>query len=116
MATDERIKFIADHYGFRSRVGQTMEEAAELIQALNKYVRALGEGQPEALSVQAAEEHIIEEIADVQVCISQVLYLLSVPEEKVSRMREEKLKRTINIINKLEKESVRTPLKPWSLA
>ena len=38
---DNRIKTIADHYGYEAQSRQCMEECAELIQAINKYIQGI---------------------------------------------------------------------------
>ena len=60
---DNRVFTIADHYGLESQLNILQEELAELIQAVSKYRR----GDP---------DHIIEEIADVEIMLDQVVYLL----------------------------------------
>lgn len=60
---DNRVFTIADHYGLASQLNILQEELAELIQAVSKYRR----GDP---------SHIIEEIADVEIMLDQVVYLL----------------------------------------
>lgn len=60
---DNRVFTIADHYGLESQLNILQEELAELIQAVSKYRR----GDP---------AHIIEEIADVEIMLDQVVYLL----------------------------------------
>lgn len=63
MINDERLKIIADHYGIDSQLNILQEELSELIQAVSKYRR----GDP---------SHIFEEIADVEIMLEQVTYLL----------------------------------------
>ena len=63
-------KLIADHYGLRNQCMQTQEECAELIQAINKFLR------PDQKNLGAAKAHLIEELADVQVMIWQLEYLM----------------------------------------
>lgn len=60
---DKRLKTIADHYGLDSQLNILQEELAELIQAVSKYRR----GDP---------SHIIEKIADVEIMLDQITYLL----------------------------------------
>ena len=63
---DERIKQIADHYGFSSQADMLIEEAAEYMVALNKLRRGKSE----------AYKNIKEELADILVVASQLRYLL----------------------------------------
>lgn len=90
---DDRLKTIADHYGLDSQLNILQEELSELIQAVSKYRR----GDP---------SHILEEIADVEIMLDQVKYLLGNPEiprvvvEKfIKIIREDKIKRQLNRIN-----------------
>ena len=89
---DDRLKTIADHYGLDSQLNILQEELSELIQAVSKYRR----GDP---------SHILEEIADVEIMLDQVKYLLGNPEiprvvvEKfIKIIREDKIKRQLNRI------------------
>ena len=91
---DDRLKTIAEHYGLDSQLNILQEELAELIQAVSKYRR----GDP---------SHILEEIADVEIMLDQVKYLLGNPEiprvvvEKfIKIIREDKIKRQLERIDK----------------
>lgn len=57
---------------FPSNVRQLIEEAAELIVACNKYIRATGNGQPTPVSEDEALAMIAEELADVHI-VGEVL-------------------------------------------
>ena len=80
MKRQETIKFLADHYGWDSQSRQCGEEMGELIQALNKYWRKelkCGKCTFDNSPVRTPNElKIIEEIADVEVCLDQLKYLL----------------------------------------
>ena len=84
----EEIEFIADIFGFEKQSQQAMEELAELIQALSKYNR----GKENAL------ENVIEEIADVEIMIEQLKYLLNIKEEQVEKIKSLKVCRTLTQI------------------
>ena len=56
---DDRLKTIAEHYGLDSQLNILQEELSELIQAISKYRR----GDP---------SHILEEIADVEICLGML--------------------------------------------
>lgn len=93
---DNRVFTIADHYGLESQLNILQEELAELIQAVSKYRR----GDP---------SHIIEEIADVEIMLDQVKYLLGNPEiprsliyESIQGIKEDKLKRQFKRIKEEE--------------
>ncbi|MCD7724902.1 MAG: hypothetical protein LUI12_05030 [Clostridiales bacterium] len=81
MKTYEKIKKIADTYGYEPQSRQCMEECAELIQAINKFWRKeLDCGRKTIFEVpicSPCEKNLIEEIADVQIMVWQMEYLLS---------------------------------------
>lgn len=93
---DNRVFTIADHYGLESQLNILQEELAELIQAVSKYRR----GDP---------SHIIEEIADVEIMLDQVKYLLGNPAiprvliyESIQSIKEDKIKRQLKRIKEEE--------------
>ena len=67
----------AKYYGYEAQSNQLVEECAELIQAVNKYRRVeTGLGQPVAEDKKAiARDNLVEEIADVELMLEQVLPL-----------------------------------------
>ena len=73
------MKMIAEHYGFNSQSRQLIEEMGELTSAINHHWRKdlqCGE-KPFDKSNQSPEvKHMIEEIADVKLCLEQLIYLL----------------------------------------
>lgn len=83
---DERIKQIADHYGFSSQADMLIEEAAEYMVALNKLRRGKSE----------AYKNVKEEVADILVVASQLRYLLG--EEEIDSIMNKKLKRQLQRI------------------
>lgn len=99
----EKIKIIAEHYGYDSQSRQCIEEMAELTQAINKFWRnQLGCGKYELLDAPVyCEErrNIVEEIADVQITLYQLGYLLDSRLE-VSEMITKKLDRQLERIKK----------------
>ena len=83
---------IAKHYGYDSQSNQLIEECAELIQAINKHKRIMsGEISKEKYS--DAIENIIEEIADVEIMIDQIEYLLSINPVYVDGVKKQKIMR-----------------------
>ena len=87
---DERLKQIAEHYGLESQIDILQEECAELIQAVSKYRRSgFDEDVPFC---------IIEEIADVEIMLSQIKYLLGFS-GSISEVKEEKIKRQLRRID-----------------
>lgn len=86
--TEQYIQKIADYYGLDSQTDKTIEECAELIQALAKL---------------ESRENTIEEIADVQIMLKQMLYLLDC-EKEVEKVVEYKINRQLKRIRKEKKE------------
>lgn len=88
---------IAKHYGYDSQSNQLIEECAELIQAINKHKRIMsGEISKEKYS--DAIENIIEEIADVEIMIDQIKYLLSINPMYVDGVKKQKIMREMKRI------------------
>ena len=83
---DERLKKIADYYGFTSQANMLCEESAEYMVALNKLRR----GKPEAYA------NVKEEVADIIVVAKQLRYLLD--SDEIDRIISEKLDRQIQRI------------------
>lgn len=67
----QKIKTIADHYGYEDQSRMLQEECAELIQAVNKLAR-----KPTRETIKG----LMEEIADVKIMLAQVEYLLDCSE------------------------------------
>lgn len=82
----------AKYYGYEAQSNQLVEECAELIQAVNKYRRVeTGLGQPVAEDKKAIA---IEEIADVELMLEQIKYLLQIPEDELLAVKTFKVNRT----------------------
>lgn len=92
---DDRIKKIADHYGFEAQSRQLIEEMAELTQAINKEWRR-DKGYLNG-DEQLMKASIIEELADVLVMINQMCHLLDCA-EMVTKTAGEKIDRTLERI------------------
>ena len=97
---DERLRKIADYYGYDNQSRQLIEEMAELTQAINKYYRkrAGKELVPEPendreLYSSPEWSHITEEIADVYIMLEQIRYLLRVDEYELMSDIESKIER-----------------------
>lgn len=97
MTNDEKIRYIAEHYGILAQIGQLYEEIGELMQAINRMRRSVGFGQ--SITAEPAEcvDNVYEELADVEIMIGQVKYLLN-GNEAVDRIIREKLDRQIKRI------------------
>lgn len=95
---DERIKKIADYYGFTSQANMLCEESAEYMVALNKLRR----GKTEAYA------NVKEEVADIIVVAKQLRYLLGADE--IDKIISEKLDRQIQRIkDESEPETAELP-------
>lgn len=92
----KEITEIADYFGYEQQKNMLIEEQAELIQALNKFDR---KGTEEFFN------NIIEEMADVELMIDQVRYLLDINKEAIEEIKAEKVKRTRSIIDQALKAS-----------
>ena len=88
MSISEELKRVADYYGYEEQSNQLIEECAELIQAINKYRRASGKGQPIAdFQKTLVLDNLIEEIADVEVMLEQIKYLLNISEDDIADVK-----------------------------
>lgn len=102
----EAIHKIAQHYGYDAQSRQCIEEMAELTQAINKMWRkcfAYGfvsledvrseDSETSSFADEKEYQNVIEEIADVQIMLWQLEYLLNadvepIIEQKISRQLE----------------------------
>ena len=66
----------ADMLGLQTLLFQTQEECGELVKAIGKYNRTNGIGQKTEMLSHDAWSAMIQEIADVSICIEQLTYLL----------------------------------------
>lgn len=89
MSISELNKSTAKYYGYESQSSQLVEECAELIQAVSKYRRANTEAKRAV-----ALENLIEEIADVEIMLEQIKYLLQIPEDELRAVKLFKVNRT----------------------
>lgn len=79
---DKDLRNIAEHYGLRIQMRQLIEEMAELTQVICK---------AERYDLDTFREHLVEEVADVQVVLDQVIYLLG--DNRIEQIRAEKIAR-----------------------
>lgn len=94
------IEKIAAHYGYEAQSRQLIEEMAELTQAINKLWRI--EGKPykdiyDEVSIDVYKDNLVEEIADVQIMLWQMLYLLGA-QGKIEPIIERKIDRQLERI------------------
>ena len=75
----------AERYGYEPQSNMLVEEMAELIQAISKYRRN---------NSKKNFDNIVEEIADVEVMLHQIKYLLGINPKYVEQIKIEKVNRT----------------------
>lgn len=90
---------IAEFYGLLNQKDQAIEEMAELIQALNKLTRAKGFGQITGVDESTARLNVIEEIADVELTLYQLKYLLNIGDDEIAIVKRSKVERTLERMN-----------------
>lgn len=99
----QKIQKITQKYGYDAQSRQCIEEMAELTQAINKYWRkALVRGNVPIKDgympmLPREYDNLAEEIADVQIMLWQMEYLLNAD---VSTIIEQKLNRQLERIDK----------------
>lgn len=94
---DNSIKIIAKHYGYESQSKILIEEMAELMVAINKLARVeelASESVSHCLDVVHCRKNIAEEIADVEIMLEQIKYLL-MNEAVVDDFKEYKITRQL---------------------
>lgn len=101
----EKIKKIADHYEFEIQSRHLTEECAELIQAVNKYYRYdKGLITSDILTSEDVykrlTKNIKEEIADVEVMIEQIKYLLNINPNDIEEIKKYKVDRQLERIKR----------------
>lgn len=90
----EKLGVVARHLGVEEILSQTTEECGELIQAAQKMRRVLRGTTP--VDESEAIRHLIEEIADVLVCIDAISCLGLVDNDKIANMASKKIDRWYN--------------------
>lgn len=91
-AVFEKCKIVADYYGHEPQSRMLQEEAAELIQAVNKYYRSTN---AVGLKSGEASDNLVEEMADVIIMIIQELMLQGTDIELFAELLNLKLDRQI---------------------
>ena len=89
----DRIKCIADHYGYENQTIQTVSEMGELIQAITKLKLANGSDSKNEDRIR----NFHEELADGSIMLEQMIYLFNCRPE-VEIIKEEKIEKQLNII------------------
>lgn len=100
MKQRDKLEIIAKYYG-KKQLLQTVEESAELMQAISKYIR---KPSNETLG------HILEEIADVEIMTAQLRMIFNVDNTVVEDIKDMKINRQIERIRNevaIKKEKVK---------
>lgn len=115
------LKKIAAYYGCEAQRNQLVEEMAELTAAINRLHRAekkqlISYDTPETeitelnmtqFAIRAgAYEDVVHEIADVEVCLKQVKYLMEIDKDKLKRIRDAKTARQLKRIEAEQKQGL----------
>lgn len=79
------MKKVLEKWGAASQIGVAVEECAELIVALQKYVNRAP--KPDTA------DNVLSEIADVEIMLAQLRVLLDIDDETLRNRMEEKLGR-----------------------
>lgn len=74
-------------------ITQTFEEIGELTQALSKKKRSLINDKTLRKSKEEIDDNLIEEIADVEICLRNLKLLFDIDEKSIKKKKYEKLKR-----------------------
>lgn len=93
-------------YSLISDLDNLEEEAAELIQAIAKYKRAINKDEdynPTSLSKTKAYKNIIEEISDVELLLLKVKKKLKIHSKDIKKEKLKKIKRQEKRIKKGKK-------------
>lgn len=101
---ENEIEEIANYYGLENQTRQLIEEMAELTVAMNKYHRLHNETCKEIqdrLKEEILLMNIAEEIADVQIMLEQVKFLLGMTCGDIEFIQKKKIKRQLE---RMEKE------------
>ena len=82
------------------RVIITIEELGELTQALSKYVRYINSDETLRNSKIEIEYMILEEIADVELCLSKLKNIMNIQEKELNYIKGFKQERFERLYNK----------------
>ena len=88
----------ADRTGLIKMFDQTEEEIGELLQAICKYKRMLNKDKTLRMPKTVVEYKLAEEIADVEICLLKLKYLLQ-NNYTVEEIIKDKLDRTEKVMN-----------------
>lgn len=108
---DERLINIVKHYDNDAQIRQLIEEMAELTQALNKlwraeqgYISEYYDGYKKGAAIKFCRESVIEETADVMICLEELKYILDISDKEIKRCMDIKLNRQLERMEREENE------------
>lgn len=108
---DERLINIVKHYDNDAQIRQLIEEMAELTQALNKlwraeqgYINEYYDGYKKGAAIEICRESVIEETADVMICLEELKYILGISDKELKRCIDIKLNRQLERMGREENE------------
>lgn len=93
---NEAIRKIADHYGLNAQLNVATEELAELIQAIARFRRV---DENDMLELAIRKNLVAEEMADVEVMLAQIKYLMKT-DERVEAVAKYKIDRQLKRMKK----------------
>lgn len=93
---NEAIRKIADHYGLNAQLNVATEELAELIQAIARFRRV---NENDMLELARGKNLVAEEIADVEVMLAQIKYLMKI-DERVEAVAKYEIERQLKRMKK----------------
>lgn len=96
----------SDYLNTVQLLNQLVEEAAELASAASKMIRIIDGANPTPVTPEAGWKKLLEESADVQVCLGEILSIADW--ERVAHTREEKENRWMQRLE--EKDNNETAL------
>lgn len=82
------------------RVIITIEELGELTQALSKYVRYINSDETLRNSKIEIEYMILEEVADVEICLSKLKNIMNIEEKQLNYIKDFKQERFEKLYSK----------------
>ena len=86
---EKNMTELAFLYPYDTQKMQLIEEIGELLQALSKYERADGQGQPTQITLEEAKENLIEEFAGVQVMMREMMKIFDIEGEVLEEMKRQ---------------------------
>lgn len=103
VSDDVDTDLILDRISQSELLCQLAEEAAELTHAALKLKRAMDGSNPTPVSVEKAENNLIEEIADVGLTIDMCKELWNIHDENIEKIKTQKKMRWAKRLNEVNK-------------